>query len=174
MTQKDYVYTNAEQAMIAQTGEEPKRVVALTFQQQNKLQEISQRAPWLAPETVMALAQGNASTESVDLAAEYAARRELEQNQQKKEQVGNAPFRWVFDGIGYGLKSAAKAVEWAVPGAANATIKYAIDPFRSVAGAVSDEIIKPSTRWATATLDIIPETVQNLASMVVVGRTKDH
>jgi hypothetical protein len=166
MTQKDYVYTNAEQAMIAQTGEEPKRVVALTFQQQNKLQEISQRAPWLAPETVMALAQGNASTESVDLAAEYAARRELEQNQQKKEQVGNAPFRWVFDGIGYGLKSAAKAVEWAVPGAANATIKYAIDPFRSVAGAVSDEIIKPSTRWATATLDIIPETVQNLASMV--------
>ena len=160
-------FTDEEITGFAPPQQSPAAAVPMGYWEAKRANEIAYRAPWLAPQTVVALAKGQADDPTVDLAAQYSAQRELDNYDTKVQNVGavKGGIRMAFDAVGWAAKTTSSIFRNTVPKAATGIIKLT-EPFQRVgAGFVMEDIVKPSIRWSTAALDIIPETVQNIASM---------
>jgi hypothetical protein len=133
-----------------------------------KLEEINQRAPWLSPETQLSLAKGNASQETIDLAGQYAAQRQVDTYDERVQQAGTltAPVRWAYNGVAWAGKLASSIYKSVVPGPARAGAGFLSENLSAAASDVLGQA-KPVTRWGVAALDIIPETIQNTASVIM-------
>ena len=137
-----------------------------------KLEEINQRAPWLTPETMMTLAKANASTEAIDRVGQFAGQRQIDTYEERVAKTGQlwAPIRWAYSGIGLAAKTAKAAYNKVIPGPARFILSESTEAAGQLVsdayGAVAPGI-KPVTRWGVAALDIIPETIQNVSSMVL-------
>ena len=168
MFDRQNALTSEDRVAIGAAEQPSSPPVVMGYLQAKRANEIAQRSPWLAPETVVALAKAEATDDAVDLASQYSAQREIDSYPQKLSSVGDIPFaplRWAFNGAGYASKAVGKVMEYTVPKAASAAINYVLNPVQDVTGQIMDVAIKPATRWMTAALDIIPETTQNLLSM---------
>jgi len=139
-----------------------------------KLQAIVRKYPWLNPETATSLARYNASDAAVDLVGEQAAMRELNSYDQKKNTQGNivAPLRYVFDGLGWAKKGTQAAVDFILPEFGEAALRYVASPLAK-AGQRVQTVTKGAVRWISAAADIVPETVQNVASMAAGSSNYD-
>jgi hypothetical protein len=133
-----------------------------------KLQSIVQKYPWLSPETTMSLARYNASDAAIDIVGQQSAMRELDSYEQKLNTQGDliAPLRYVFDGLGWVKKGTQSAIDFILPEFGQTALKRVAAPFAK-SGQRIQTGIKGSVRWISAAADIVPETVQNLASMAV-------
>ena len=133
-----------------------------------KLEEINYRAPWLSPETQMSLARGNASQETIDLAGQYAGQRQIDTYDERVRQAGvlPAPVRWAYNGAAWAGRLASSIYKGVVPAPARTAVGFLSGGAFGFAGDVLDQA-KPVTRWGVAALDIVPETIQNLGSMVL-------
>ena len=135
---------------------------------------INKRAPWVSPETQLALAKANASPAAIDAVAQMAASRWVDENQSSRMEVGqtNVIVRRTLDTLGHIKRLAAKAYETIIP-----------QPVGAAAGAVFDageyilektgQVIKPATRYTFATLDAFPEAAQNAAAFLVGSSKTD-
>lgn len=139
-----------------------------------KLQDIVRKYPWLNPETAVSLARYNASESAVDLVGQEAAMRELNSYDQKKNTQGNvvAPLRYVFDGLGWAKKGTQAAVDFILPEFGSTALKYVASPLAK-AGQRVQTVTKGAVRWISAAADIVPETVQNVASMAAGSSNYD-
>lgn len=139
-----------------------------------KLQSIVRKYPWLNPETAMSLARYNASDAAVDLVGQQAAMRELNTFEQKKNTQGDvvAPLRYIFDGLGWAKKGTQAAVDFILPEFGETALKYVASPLAK-AGQRVQTVTKGAVRWISAAADIVPETVQNVASMAVGSSNYD-
>ena len=139
-----------------------------------KLESIVRRYPWLNPETAMSLARYNASDQAIDLVGQQSAMRELNTYEQKKNTQGDvvAPLRYVFDGLGWAKKGTQAAVDFILPEFGETALKYVASPLAK-AGQRVQTVTKGAVRWISAAADIVPETVQNVASMAVGSSNYD-
>ena len=139
-----------------------------------KLQSIVRKYPWLNPETAMSLARYNASDAAVDLVGQQTAMRELNTFEQKKNTQGDvvAPLRYIFDGLGWAKKGTQAAVDFILPEFGETALKYVASPVAKAKQRV-ETVTKGAVRWISAAADIVPETVQNVASMAVGSSNYD-
>jgi hypothetical protein len=167
----DRAFTPQEQDQIATTAKVPAVAPVLDSK---RLTDISRRYPWVKPETLTSLARYNVSDSAVELVGQQAALRELSTYDQKKNAQGEviAPLRYVFDGLGWIKKTARGTVDVLLPEVAEAGIRSVAQPLAKLA-AVPQRPFKGAVRWISAGADIVPETVQNLASMAVGSSNYD-
>lgn len=134
------------------------------------LEAINQRAPWLTPQQQLALAKSNASDAAIDRAAEYQGREIVSQAQQPTsiQQAIGRTAQFGISGLAFAARQIGKAID-IVPGALDAVVASGdffydkvIDP------------LKPVTRYGVATLDAVPETINNIGSMFVATKAKDR
>jgi hypothetical protein len=139
-----------------------------------RLADISRQYPWVKPETLTAMAKYQVSDEAVRAVGEQSAMRELAMYDQKKNAQGEmiAPFRYLFDGAGWVAKAARGAVDVLLPEAAQQAITSVASPLAKLA-ALPQRPAKGAVRWIVAASEIVPETVQNLASMAVGSSNYD-
>ena len=133
-----------------------------------KLTEVNQRAPWLTPETMMTLAKANASTEAIDKVGQFALQRQTDTYEERLAKTGQlpAPIRWAYDAIGATAKAVQSVYKTLIPAPARFVVGEGARAAGEGVGNVITAIpIKPVTRWGVASLDIIPETIQNVSSM---------
>jgi len=167
-------YTISEYVQLA--GEQPTPGYNVTSPEvAARADSISQSYPWMQPQTIMSLAKYNLPQSTIQMAGDAAARRELGQYDAKKNAQGEmiAPVRYAFDAIGWVAKTSKAAFDFIVPGAATAALKGFYQPLERNVALVSDVALKPTVRWSTAVFDLVPETVQSLASMAVGSSNYD-
>lgn len=130
-----------------------------------RLQQINRRAPWLTPEQQIAMAKSYASDEAIDRAGEMQGRATYEDQTAVMSGVGRVA-RGVISAFGFTAKAAGKALD-VIPGA--------LEAVTSAGDFVYDKVIdplKPVTRYGVAALDAVPETIQNVASMLAQTESK--
>ncbi len=137
-----------------------------------KLVEINQRAPWLTPETMLTLAKAGASTEAIDRVGQFAGQRQVDTYDQRVSQTGElpGPIRWAYNGIALAAKGTKGVYNAIVPAPAKALLGDVGGSAGQTLGATFSyvaPVLKPTSRWGVAALDIIPETIQNLGSMIL-------
>lgn len=139
-----------------------------------KLKDIVRRYPWLQPETAVSMAKYNASDAAIQLVGEQAAMRELTDFDKKKNSQGEliAPLRYAFDGLGWAKKGVGAAVDFILPEIGEVALRRVATPVAR-GGYQVQRGLKTATRWISAGADIVPETVQNLSSMVVGSSNYD-
>jgi hypothetical protein len=139
-----------------------------------RLTQISREYPWVRPETLTAMAKYRVSDEAVRIVGEQTAMRELNSYDQKVNAQGDliAPLRYVIDGLGWTVKSAKGVVGAVVPDVVGEVLGAVATPLAKLAYAPSRPF-KGAVRWISAGADIVPETVQNLASMAAGSSNYD-
>jgi len=139
-----------------------------------RLGEISKQYPWVRPETLTAMAKYRVSDTAVRMVGEQAAMRELNSFDQKKNAQGDliAPLRYLVDGLGWTVKTAKSAVGAVVPDVVGGALEAVGAPLAKLAYLPSRPF-KGAVRWISAAADIVPETVQNLASMATGSSNYD-
>lgn len=143
------------------------------------MKSIQDRAPWLTPETSLALAKSFASNGAVDAVGTMAGQRSIDQ-QGANSQLAMAGMtalgtgiRYVSNAAGFGFHWLGKAVG-IVPGALslmNALGNTAFQGFQQ---------LKTPIKYGTAALDLVPEMSNYLASKIAApilaarGRPIEH
>lgn len=132
------------------------------------LNNINQRAPWLSPETAMSLARSGVSNDAIDYVGEMSGQRNIDNYDQKLNDVGllSTPIRWAYKGVQVASKAISSVYKFAVPGVARAGINQVLSPATETLGkVVHSGGFKTASRYTTASLDAIPETIHNIASL---------
>lgn len=148
-------------------GPYDKDVTAIDPTLKDRLELVQTRAPWLTPETSLALAKSYASVEAIDALGDMASRRDID-NQGKQmsnlmafglKGVGTG-LRWVGNAAGFGWHWLGKGLS-VVPGAMNAVNQVGESLYQT------GQLFKTPVKYGTAALDIVPEGANYLASKLV-------
>ena len=132
------------------------------------LNNINQRAPWLSPETAMSLARSGVSNDAIDYVGQMSGQRNIDDYDQRLNDVGllSTPIRWGYKGVQIASKAVSSIYKFAVPGVARTGINRILSPFGETLGNVAHSgAFKTASRYTTASLDAIPETINNIASL---------
>jgi hypothetical protein len=139
-----------------------------------KLSQINYRAPWLSPETQVALARGGASTAAVDQVGKMYMQRETDSYEQKKAATGviYPGVQYIYDTAGFVKRISSKVLQALIPGVAETTVGFLSDTVGSAAQ-VAARPTKYASRWSLAALMAAPEYANTILGQVATGKGID-
>ena len=139
-----------------------------------KLSQINYRAPWLSPETQLALARGGASTAAIDQVGKMYSQRETDSYEQKKAASGVIPrgVQYIYDTAGFVKRISGKALQAIIPGSAEVITGTATDLAGSLTQAISPAL-KWGSRWSLSALMAAPEYGNTVLSGIASGKGID-
>jgi len=133
--------------------------------------DIQGRNPWMSPDTVLSLAKGYASPAAIDMVGEMSGvNAAIEQGNQSELLMKGLGFvggiiKKTMNVAGYGVHFLSRGLGH-IPGALGAVTYVGDQAYTGL------QLMKPVSKYGTAALDIIPETLQNIGSIVMTQGEK--
>ncbi len=131
-----------------------------------KLQETKQLAPWLTPETQIALAKANASANTINAVGRMAGASWVDKQDAKIQQGETGGLvNFVFDSIGTVKRAVENTYDFLVPNVLEKSLSFTLGGAANLANPFTD-VGKQTARAVFALADIVPEAIQNTAAVI--------
>lgn len=162
-------YLDPQSLDIARSLRSPRTAVPQNFDPQiaDRLDTIRRRAPWLTPETSLALAKGYASDAAVDAVGTMAGRRTIDnQGAQQQEVLATGMvglgqvLKFTANAFNFGKKYLGKAIN-IIPGALSGLTTVGDSLYAGV------QYLKGPSKYVTAALDLVPELANTALAKVL-------